>query len=192
MSNVRRASNLPFLKEDIYLVVEGEVDELFINRIISFIPSKYNVRIRVANGNGNIPIHVNILKKIYSYSKIFVLYDLDANYTLEDVKRFLKAKEVVLEDESIFFVNPCIEYLISLTKEFNKEKCHNKKDYQWLIRKYFFINDYGGHIPQVEDMVEQIQYEDFKLLIENLELVSTNDEELPSTNFGNFLKMIKK
>ena len=68
VSNIRRNTR-NFQKEDLYLVVEGEVDEIFVNKIISFMSTKYNVRVRVANGNGNIPIHVNILKKIYSYSK---------------------------------------------------------------------------------------------------------------------------
>ena len=72
LSNIRR-NTMNYQKEDLYLVVEGEIDEIFINKILSFVPSKYNVRVRVANGNGNIPIHVNILKKIYygiqSFSK---------------------------------------------------------------------------------------------------------------------------
>ena len=88
-----KRSNLEFLKEDLYLVVEGEIDEMFVSKIISFIPTKYNVRIRVANGNGNIPIHVNILKKIYSYSKIVVLYDLDGSSNLDDINRYLKNKQ---------------------------------------------------------------------------------------------------
>ena len=66
VNNIKRVTR-NFLKEDLYLVVEGEVDEIFLNKILSFFPTKYNVRVRVANGNGNIPIHVNILKKIYSY-----------------------------------------------------------------------------------------------------------------------------
>ena len=82
-----RRSNLEFLKEDLYLVVEGEIDEMFVSKIISFFPTRYNIRIRVANGNGNIPIHVNILKKIYSYSKIVVLYDLDGNSNLDNITR---------------------------------------------------------------------------------------------------------
>ena len=57
--------------------------EVVVNKIISFMSTKYNVRVRVANGNGNIPIHVNILKKIYSYSKIMVMYDLDGNNNLD-------------------------------------------------------------------------------------------------------------
>ena len=128
VSNIRR-STMNFQKEDLYLVVEGEIDEIFLNKILSFVPSKYNVRVRVANGNGNIPIHVNILKKIYSYSKIMVLYDLDANTNMEDLKRYLKNKQVNLKDDEIFFVNPCVEYLIALTKEVNTDKFKNKRDY---------------------------------------------------------------
>ena len=93
MKRGSRKNNLEFLKEDLYLVVEGEIDEMFVSKILSFIPSKYNVRIRVANGNGNIPIHVNILKKIYSYYKIMVMYDLDCTNNLDNIVRFLKNKE---------------------------------------------------------------------------------------------------
>ena len=192
MISPKRNNRIPLLKEDIYLVVEGEVDELFINRIISFLPCKYNVRVRVANGNGNIPIHVNILKKIYSYSKIFVLYDLDATQTVGDLKRYLKNKEVYMNEDSIFFVNPCIEYLISLCKEYNEEKYTYKRDYQFYMKKYFYINDYAGHIPQVENIVEQIEHKDYLLFIENISKASKKDIDLPSTNILDFLDIVKE
>ena len=191
MSNVRRTTR-NFLKEDLYLVVEGEVDEIFINKIISFMPTKYNIRVRVANGNGNIPIHVNILKKIYSYSQIMVLYDLDASNNKEDLKRYLRNKQVSLKDEEILFVNPCVEYLIVLTKEVNRDKYRNKRDYQDLFKKYFNINDYAGHIPQVEQIVEQLTIEDFNNLLDNLRKVSNDDEVLPSTNFLKFIEKVKQ
>lgn len=189
VSNVRRTTR-NFLKEDLYLVVEGEVDEIFVNKILSFVSSRYNVRIRVANGNGNIPIHVNILKKIYSYSKIVVLYDLDANVNMDDLKRYLKNKQVVLKEDEIFFVNPCIEYLIVLTKELNKDKYKGKRDYQELFKKYFCINDYAGHIPQVEQIVEQLTIADFNNFLDNLKKVSEDDNVLPSTNFLKFIEKI--
>lgn len=191
VSNIRRNIR-NFQKEDLYLVVEGEVDEIFVNKIISFMSTKYNVRVRVANGNGNIPIHVNILKKIYSYSKIMVLYDLDASVNLDDIKRYLRNKQVVLKDDEIFFVNPCVEYLIALTKEVNTNKFRNKRDYQELFKKYFSISDYAGHIPQVEQIVEQLTFVDFNNFVDNLKKVSSSDETLPSTNFLNFIEKISK
>lgn len=191
VSNLRRSTR-NFLKEDLYLVVEGEVDEIFVNKIISFMSTKYNVRVRVANGNGNIPIHVNILKKIYSYSKIMVLYDLDASVNLDDIKRYLKNKQVSLKDDEIFFVNPCVEYLIVLTKEVNKNKFKNKRDYQELFKKYFSVSDYAGHIPQVENIVEQLTVSDFDNFVDNLRHISNDDTVLPSTNFLYFIDKIKK
>lgn len=191
-SSNRRPANLAYLKEDLYLVVEGEVDELFVNKIVSFMSTKYNVRVRSASGNGNIPIHVNILKKIYSYSKIVVLYDLDANFSLIDIKRFLKNKEVDLKDGDIFFVNPCVEYLIALTQEVNTERFENKKDYQGLFKSYFGVCDYAGHIPQVEKIIEQLDYNDFNNFLDNLSKVSSKDTDLPSTNFMNFIRRIQK
>lgn len=191
VSNIRR-STMNFQKEDLYLVVEGEVDEIFVNKILSFIPSKYNVRVRVANGNGNIPIHVNILKKIYSYSKIMVLYDLDANTNMEDLKRYLKNKQVNLKEEDIFFVNPCVEYLIALTKEVNTDKFKNKRDYAEIFKKYFGIGEYAGHIPQVENIVEQLTLNDYNNFVDNLRKISSNDSVLPSTNFYKFIEKIKK
>jgi 5S rRNA maturation endonuclease (ribonuclease M5) len=187
-----RKSNLEFLKEDLYLVVEGEIDEMFISKIISFFPTKYNVRIRVANGNGNIPIHVNILKKIYSYSKIMVLYDLDATNNLDTITKYLKNKEVTLKKEDIFFVNPCIEHLFLLVKELNNDKFRMKKDYQPFFLKYYGISDYAGHLPQVEEMIEQINYQDFNNFIDNLKRLSDDDNDLPSSNFLRFINYIKK
>lgn len=191
VSNIRRTTR-NFLKEDLYLVVEGEVDEIFVNKIVSFMSTRYNVRVRVANGNGNIPIHVNILKKIYSYSKIMVLYDLDASVNVEDIKRFLKNKQVTLKDDEIFFVNPCTEYLLVLVKEVNTNKFKNKRDYQELFKKYYGINEYAGHVPQVEEMVNQLTFEDYNNFVDNLKKVSHDDNTLPSTNFIRFIEKIEK
>ena len=190
VSNIRRTTR-NFLKEDLYLVVEGEVDEIFINKIISFMPTRYNIRVRVANGNGNIPIHVNILKKIYSYSQIMVLYDLDVTNNKEDLKRYLKNKQVTLKDDEIFFVNPCIEYLIALTKEVNTNRFKSKRDYQDIFKKYFGVSDYAGHIPQVEQIVEQLTINDFHNFVENLKKVSSDDNVLPSTNFYKFIEKVR-
>lgn len=187
-----RKSNLEFLKEDIYLVVEGEIDEMFVSKIISFIPTKYNVRIRVANGNGNIPIHVNILKKIYSYSKIMVMYDLDGNNNLEMIAKHLKNKEVNLKREDIFFVNPCVEHLFLLVKECNTSSLRIKKDYQPYFQKYYGVSDYGGHLNQVEEMIEKINYQDYVNFIDNLKRISEDDLDMPSSNFLEFINYIKK
>lgn len=190
--NRSKRNNLEFLKEDLYLVVEGEIDEMFVSKIISFIPTKYNVRIRVANGNGNIPIHVNILKKIYSYSKIMVLYDLDGSNNLDSITKYLKNKEVNLKREDIYFINPCVEHLFLLVKEINHERFRNKKDYQPYFSKYYAVNDYAGHLAQVEEMINQINYHDFNNFMDNLKRVSEDDNDLPSTNFLRFLNYIKK
>lgn len=187
-----KRTNLEFLKEDLYLVVEGEIDEMFVSKIISFIPTKYNVRIRVANGNGNIPIHVNILKKIYSYSKIVVLYDLDGNNTLEDINRYLKNKQVNLKREDIFFVNPCVEHFFLLAKEFNNDKLRVKKDYQAYFQKYYGVSDYAGHLSQVEEMIDNLTKKDFDNFVDNLSRISENDRDLPSSNFLDFIDYIKR
>ena len=191
ISREKIPSRLPFSKEDIYLIVEGEVDEIFLDRIFSFFDKKYNVRIRVAGGNGNIPIHVNILKKIYSFSKIFVLYDLDANFTIKDIKKLLKNKEAIVKEDEIFFVNPCIEHLVVLCKFFENKKLKTKKDYQPLISKYYDLNYYGGHVPEMEKIVNKIFAEDYNRLMFNLSKTSTNDSDLPSSNFGYLVEKIK-
>jgi len=192
MKKASRRTNLEFLKEDLYLVVEGEIDEMFVSKIISFIPTKYNVRIRVANGNGNIPIHVNILKKIYSYSKIMVLYDLDGNNNLDTINKYLKNKQVSLKREDIFFVNPCVEHLFLMVKECNFDPLRYKKDYQPFFSKYYGVNDYAGHLPQVEAMIEQINHHDFNNFMDNLKRMSEDDRDMPSSNFLRFLNYIKK
>ena len=187
-----KRTNLEFLKEDLYLVVEGEIDEMFVSKIISFIPTKYNVRIRVANGNGNIPIHVNILKKIYSYSKIVVLYDLDGSSNLDDINRYLKNKQVNLKKEDIYFVNPCVEHFFLISKEYNNEKLRVKKDYQPYFQKYYGVSDYAGHLSQVEEMIQNLTRKDFDNFMDNLSRLSENDKDLPSSNFLEFINYIKR
>ena len=121
-----------------------------------------------------------------------VLYDLDANSNLDDIKRYLKNKQVSLKDDEIFFVNPCVEYLIVLTKEFNMNKFKNKRDYQELFKKYFGVGEYAGHIPQVEQIVDQLNITDYNNFVDNLKKVSNNDDILPSTNFIGFIEKISR
>ena len=120
------------------------------------------------------------------------MYDLDASATIDDLKRYLKNKQVTLKEDEIFFVNPCVEYLIVLTKEVNTNKFKNKRDYQELFKKYFGIGEYAGHIPQVEQIVEQLTISDYNNFVDNLKKVSSNDEVLPSTNFLKFIEKIRK
>ena len=121
-----------------------------------------------------------------------VMYDLDASNTKDDLKRYLRNKQVSLKDDDIFFVNPCIEYLIVLTKEVNKDKYTGKRDYQDLFKKYFGVSDYAGHIPQVEQIVEQLTVNDFDNLLDNLRKISSDDSVLPSTNFLKFIERVKQ
>ena len=40
--------------------------------------------------------------------------------------------------------------------------------YQPYFQKYYGISDYAGHLPQVEEMIEQINHHDFANLVDNL------------------------
>ena len=71
-------------------------------------------------------------------------------------------------------------------------KYKGKKDYQDLFKKYFGINDYDGHIPQVENIVEQLTVSDFDNFVDNLKKVSSDDNVLPSTNFLCFIDKIRQ
>jgi hypothetical protein len=54
------------------------------------------------------------------------------------------------------------------------------------------VSDYAGHLPQVEEMIEQITYHDYCNFIDNLEKLSENDNDLPSSNFLRFINYIKR
>ena len=82
--------------------------------------------------------------------------------------------------------------MIVLTKEVNKNKFKSKRDYQELFKKYFSVSDYAGHIPQVENIVEQLTVSDFDNFVDNLRHVSIDDNVLPSTNFLYFIDKVRK
>ena len=63
---------------------------------------------------------------------------------------------------------------------------------QDLFKKYFGISDYAGHIPQVEQIVEQLTITDFDNLLDNLRKISSDDKVLPSTNFLKFIERVKQ
>ena len=88
-------------------------------------------------------------------------------------------------------MNPCVEHLLLLVKEFNNDKFKTKKDYQPFFLKYYGVNDYGGHLSQVEEMIGQITFEDFNNFMDNLKKLSSDDNDLPSSNFLKFIEYIR-
>ena len=79
-----------------------------------------------------------------------------------------------------------------LVKEYNTDGLRTKKDYQPFFAKYYGVNDYAGHLPQVEEMVEQINHHDYNNFIDNLKRLSEDDTNMPSSNFLKFINYIKR
>ena len=121
-----------------------------------------------------------------------VMYDLDGNNNLANINKYLKNKQVNLKSDDIFFVNPCVEHLFLLVKEYNTDGLRTKKDYQPFFAKYYGVNDYAGHLPQVEEMIEQINHHDFNNFVDNLKRISEDDNNMPSSNFLKFINYIKR
>ena len=121
-----------------------------------------------------------------------VMYDLDGSNNLDTIVKYLKNKEVSLKKEDIYFVNPCVEHLFLLAKTYIDQSFKTKKDYQPYFQKYYGVSDYAGHLPQVEEMIEQITYHDYLNLLDNLRKISDSDNDLPSSNFLRFLNYIKR
>ena len=108
------------------------------------------------------------------------------NAVIEIVEKLLQGRE------DIYFVNPCVEHLFLTVKELNNSGFRTKKDYQPFFAKYYGVNDYAGHLPQVEEMIEKITYQDYLNFMDNLRKMSEDDNDMPSSNFLRFINFIKK
>lgn len=189
-----RIRKQPVFKEKVYLIVEGQSEVNFIERLKLLYESKYNLNIVNAESGSKIAKKYKDIRKINREAQIFVLYDLDGNKTmesiLEDYKKY--SLELSIIKKNFYFVNPKIELLFVLHKEKRALTIVSDSDYQKLIKKHYGIDNYDKELKQIKKIINSIDYDDFEEIINQIKKlkISKNQKNIPSTNFDELFSKI--
>ena len=154
---------------------------------------KYNVKIIDALGSGNIVNrYLDYISK-YPYSKILVFYDLDGNKTLKDIKKIFEDKDIDIDSNFIYFVNPLIEFLWFISKKKQAIKWTQKKDFVKFIEREFNVLEYKGTKRQIDKIINQLNSNDINNMFNNIKkIISDKDCFIPSTNILKLKELLEK
>lgn len=185
--------NIPNSKPNLYVIVEGDSDYKFVERLKQLYESKYIVKIENAKSGNKIITKYKKINSIHPYTDIIVLYDLDDNKTLDDIINIYQNEEIEISKNQMYFINPFIELLFILCKERKGLKNTKKKQYQKIIKTIYDIDNYESTEEQNIKIMNQVHVEDIERLFKNIrDLISDDDKQLPSTNFPDFFDFIFK
>ncbi len=184
---------IPNLKPNLYIVVEGYADKNTLSKIIKEFDLKYNVKIIDALGSGNIVNrYLDYISK-YPYSKILVFYDLDGNKTLKDIKKIFEDKDIDIDSNFIYFVNPLIEFLWFISKKKQAIKWTQKKDFVKFIEREFNVLEYKGTKRQIDKIINQLNSNDINNMFNNIKkIIGDKDCFIPSTNILKLKELLEK
>ena len=139
---MKKKSKVPILKEDIILIVEGNSDYKFIERLKSLYTNKFNIEVQNAKSGTKIIKKYKDSKKIHPEKRTIVLYDLDNKTTVEEIKTTYKYNGLKLDSSNLYFINPKIEFLFTLWHEKRAYTIVTDEQYQQLIKKVYGIENY--------------------------------------------------
>lgn len=184
---------IPNLKPNLYIIVEGYADKNTLSKIIKEFDLKYNVKIIDALGSGNIVNrYLDYISK-YPYSKILVFYDLDGNKTLKDIKKIFEDKDIDIDSNFIYFVNPLIEFLWFISKKKQAIKWTQKKDFVKFIEREFNVLEYKGTKRQIDKIINQLNSNDINNMFNNIKkIIGDKDCFIPSTNILKLKELLEK
>lgn len=190
-------NNLPLKlssKFNIHIICEGQEDYYYIKKLhkLNLFNSIYNITYENAIGNGNlVPVFINTYQSD-KFDCILIYCDTDK----PPREQFLSFKDkLALEfdiDDSLslfVFVNPCtmqvmllhFDSTVSLTKQ-------SKKANSTLIESLTGISGYDAHLEQVKELCSLITPSNYQYLKRNLKSISTDIDDVPSTNFFRVLE----
>ncbi len=184
---------IPILKTDLYLIVEGYADSITISRITKELVLKYNVKIVESLGFDNIVNrYLNYASK-YPYSKILIFCDLDNKKTVKDIRKLFTDKDVNIDINTIYFVNPMIEFLWFISRKRQAVKYTKKKDFAKFIEREFGVLEYKGSKIQVDKIIKQLNSNDIRNMFVNIKMIiSSNDLDLPATNILKLTQLLEE
>lgn len=175
---------IPKCREELYIIVEGYTEEALIKKLKGLYEVKYDIKIINARSGYNIVDKYRSIKRIYPYTEVLVLYDLDNKKTIKDIIKIFQKVDIEIGKKDIYFINPFVELLFVLCKEKKALTSTKKRQYARHIKRLYKIDNYHATEEQVNKILGKLKKEDFDTMQKNIsEIINLNDNVLPSTNF---------
>ena len=192
-------NRLPKIKGgvNIAIICEGPEEFDYLNRLseLGVWNEKYNIELTNAGGNGSIPARYQDKFQNGSADIVFVFCDTDKKpyEQYKDIKRKIDSfhgKENI-SDNIVFFGNPCTMQIMLLHFCDIRLKSASKHSNAPLIQEYTGITDYDAHSDQRDEMMKLISKDNYMKMLERVSNLSTDDEEINSSNFNALLRYLQ-
>lgn len=180
----------------ICVVCEGFEEYEYLKTLISLdlFSSKYDIDLKNAESNGNIPSIYFYYHQQNSYDIVLIFCDTDRE-PFEDYKLIKKKineyHDADVASDIIIFANPCTMQIILSHLGNVKLKSQNKTKNRQKIFELTNIENYGAHEEQRKRLFSLINYQNYIDMKKNLSKICNNEDKTPSTNFLTFINNLE-
>ena len=189
-------NNLPeiFSGDQICIICEGdeEYEYLFELKSLGVWNPQYNIELKNAEGNGNIPARYQNEYQNGNYDLVLVFCDTDKKpyEQYEDIKR--KINELhgnkIAAKEVIIFGNPCTMQIILQHWDDVQLTSHKTNKNAPIIESLTGVTKYKGREDQRKELFSKITKENYKEMKDRLQNFIKDDTVIGSSNFYDFLE----
>ncbi|QFJ55010.1 hypothetical protein [Pseudobutyrivibrio xylanivorans] len=180
-------------KHKICIICEGNEEYKYLERLneLEVWNPIYDVSLVNAAGNGNIPARYQDRYQNGSYEVVLVFCDTEKKpyEQFEDIKRKINEFHGVdnASDEVVFFANPCTMQIVS--KHWTDEiiKSPAKPVNAPMIERYTGVKNYKGKASQIDEVMKFVTSENYDVMREHLDEMTSDEREVGSTNFDKLL-----
>ena len=182
-------------KKNILIIAEGFEEKYYIDKLLSFPNIKKDIYsfAEVINAKSNTKISARYQYEIQRgfYDVILIFCDTDkGSKQFIDIVNEIGEKFFLDKDKGIevfIFANPVtLQIVLSHFGEVYLTRVGKKSNAE-IVERLTGIKDYDAKQEQIEEMVNKIYYRSMNILKENLNKISQNPKDIPSTNFLTFL-----
>lgn len=173
-------------EHSIALIVEGYEECYYFNRLteLNIFSKKYDIQLFNAKSASNIASIYQSKLASNRFSVVFVVCDKDRVPTQYDL--IVKEMKLILGEEganeTIFFTSPCTLQII--LSHFGEVELitQAKPAARRIVKEFTGVENYDAHKQQLETICSKIFRRTFTEMLERISKLSTNSNDLPSTN----------
>ena len=193
-------NNLPIIKSGVLvcIICEGPEEYDYLNTIkaLGVWDEGYRVDLVNAEGNGNLPARYQDKYQNGLYDVVLVICDTDKKpfEQYQDIKRKIDAfhGRAGVADLIIMYGNPCTMQIVVQHWGEVSLRSPSKHSNAAIIEELTGIKQYDAHSDQREEMMQMINIETYRLMMERVEKMSSEDAIVGSSNFNVFMSYLAK
>ena len=189
----------PFLQGNnlhkVCLILEGYEEEYYFNRILEFpcFKGTYEIKLINAKTASNIPA---IYQQEYSKNKHeIVLVVCDKDRRPEQYNRIIAGIDSILgpgkAKEVVTFTSPCTLQIILSHFGDVKLETQAKREARPVVKDLTGVENYDAHHDQLDAICKQIFYRTYPEMKQRIAKLTTDPNELPSTNMLELLEHLE-